>query len=70
MKPCRWAGAPCPNEGATTIRLAGVGDRALCADHLATATRMGMAFRRLDEDAPAPAWRQRDLTRDMTGAQG
>lgn len=60
------AGAHCPNPATVAVRIPGAGDRSLCASCVATLEALGMAFRRLDEKAPIPAWRQRSLARDMT----
>lgn len=67
MTPCQMAGRPCHRQATTVVRIDGVGDRPLCDECLASLERMGMHFRRLDERAPLPAWRQRDLKRDQTG---
>lgn len=52
------------------VRIAGVGDRRVCAEHLAWMTAQGMDFRRLDEATPVPLWRQQDLRRDLTPRTG
>jgi hypothetical protein len=62
-KPCRFS-PTCPNEGTTPVRIFGVGDRHVCADHLAWMTEHGMDFRVLD--IFVPRWRQNDLRRDET----
>lgn len=54
----------CSEPASVTVRIDRVGDRALCARHLAQIEAMGMAYRRLD--AAIPAWRQRALGRDMS----
>jgi hypothetical protein len=53
--PCGMAGAQCPNDATTRVRIFGVGDRCLCDEHLATITALGMDYRVL-EDEPKPAW--------------
>ena len=63
MNPCRFAGE-CPNAGTTLVRIHGVGDRRVCADHLAWMRDNGMDFREL-ADVIVPAWRQRDLGRSL-----
>lgn len=63
---CQYPAAACPIPATETVTLTGVGVRSLCADHIATLARMGLHFRRLGERVPA--WRQRGLARDMTGA--
>jgi hypothetical protein len=71
MKPCRWAGLPCRDEATATVRIAGVGDRSVCDFHLATLERLGMDFRRLDEQgAFVPEWRRHLTAVDRTGALG
>lgn len=67
MTACQMAGRPpCPNPAVAVVRIADVGDRPLCQADIETLTRLGMSFRRLDDTAPLPAWRRRDLTKDMT----
>lgn len=68
MSPCRWPGQPCPHEATVVVRISDIGDRRVCAEHLAVMERLGMDFRRLDESQPLPEWRTRSLARDMTGA--
>jgi hypothetical protein len=51
-----------------TARIAGVGDRPVCDEHIAVLDRLGMAYRRLDPEAPAQEWRRRLTAVDMTGA--
>ena len=63
---CAMAGATCYRPAAVVLRIAGVGDRALCSEHVATLEALGMAFRRLDDSAPLPEWRQRSLARIMS----
>ena len=63
---CAYPGVDCPIPATETVTLTGVGPRSLCADHIATLERMGLHFRRLGERVPA--WRQRGLARDETGA--
>lgn len=68
MSPCRWAGAPCPNEATKVARIANVGDRPICDEHIGVMDNLGMAYRLLDAAAaPVQEWRTRTLTRDMTG---
>ncbi|HXJ66458.1 MAG TPA: hypothetical protein VNN79_22090 [Actinomycetota bacterium] len=69
-RPCAMAGRQCPNPAETLVRIAGVGDRALCPSCIATLDALGMHFRRLDETQPLPEWRTRSLARDFTGALG
>lgn len=63
---CQMAGERCPETTTTVVRLSGVGDRRICARHVAVLEGLGMHFRRLDDREPKPLWRQRDLTRDLT----
>lgn len=64
MKPCGFAN--CPNEATTTVRIAMVGDRPVCASCVAFMDRMGMAYRTLEANAFVPQWRRHSLARDMT----
>lgn len=66
MKPCQSAGAQCPHEAVLTARIAGIGDRALCRACFDSYVALGMDIRELDPNEFVPAWRQRDLSRDMT----
>jgi hypothetical protein len=63
---CRFT-HDCPNEGTILVRIHGVGDRRVCADHLRWMAETGMDHRRLDIEF-VPQWRQRDLKRDETNA--
>lgn len=65
MNPCRMAGG-CPHQAVAVARIAGVGDRALCQEHIDALTALGMDFRLLEGTVPKPEWRRRDLARDMT----
>lgn len=65
MKPCTFAGG-CPHQAVVTVRIAHVGDRAVCAAHRDWMTSQGMDYRVLETNAFVPAWRQRDLRRDLT----
>lgn len=67
MKHCAMAGAPCPNEATITVRIAYVGDRALCQPDYETMVALGMPMRVLSPDEFVPAWRTRSLLRDDTG---
>ena len=67
MHVCGMAGAQCPREATLTVRIAGVGDRHLCAEHHEWMVSMGMDVRVLDPNAFVPAWRERSLARDTTG---
>jgi hypothetical protein len=64
--PCRFAGG-CSRTGTILVRIAGVGDRRVCAEHRDWMTAHGMDFRELPVEAFVPVWRQRDLSRDETG---
>jgi hypothetical protein len=64
---CGMAGPQCPNDALAVVRIYGVGDRNLCQSCLASITRLGMDFRRLDAEAVVPEWRQRLTAVDMTG---
>lgn len=64
---CQMAGEQCPRTDTTVLRLASVGDRRICPVHQKVLERMGMHFRRLDDAAPKPLWRQHNLARDFTG---
>lgn len=64
---CQMAGEQCPRTDTIVVRMAGIGDRRICPAHLVTLERLGMHFRRLDDRAPLPRWRQQDLGRDLTG---
>jgi len=61
------AGAQCFRPASAVLRIDGVGDRAICTEHIATLEALGMAFRRLSDSEPAPEWRRRSLSRDFTG---
>lgn len=66
MVPCRMAGAPCPHEAVCTVRIDGVGDRPLCAEHRDVV--LGLGFGRvLDPNAYVPEWRRHSLAKDLTG---
>jgi hypothetical protein len=64
------AGAQCYRPATAVLRIASVGDRAICSEHIATLEALGMAFRRLDDTTPVPEWRQRSLRRDLTPEMG
>lgn len=68
MKPCGMAGPQCPREATATVRIAGIGDRHLCAEHLAWMQAHAMDVRVLEPNAFVPEWRTRSLARDMTKA--
>lgn len=57
----------CPREATVSVRMAGIGDRSLCAAHLDWCRSMGMDLRVLEPNAYIPEWRQRGLARDFTG---
>lgn len=65
MKSCGFAG-DCRNVGSTLVRIPGVGDRRICAEHVAWMTAVGMDFRLID-DTFVPRWRLRSLAKDDTG---
>ena len=67
---CRMAGATCYRNATAVLRIDGVGDRAMCPEHIATLETLGMAFRRLDAAVVVPEWRQRSLRRDLTPEMG
>lgn len=70
-RPCAMAGRQCPNGAECVVRVAGVGDRALCSACIGTLEALGMHFRRLEDAAPLPVWRRHGITaKDMTGALG
>lgn len=62
---CQFAGG-CSRLATVTVRIARIGDRPVCSQHRAWMERTGMDFRVLEPSA-APAWRQRDLAKDLTG---
>ncbi len=64
---CQMAGEHCPETETEVLRITGVGDRRICGGHVLVLDRLGMHYRRLDDDAPKPAWRQRSLARDESG---
>ena len=66
MSPCRFAN-DCPNSGVVLVRIHGVGDRKVCAEHVAWMRDHGMDFREL-ADVFVPRWRQGDLRRSMDRA--
>ena len=70
MKTCRMAGAQCPHEATNTVRIDGVGDRDLCADHTRIVTEELGFGRVLDPNAYVPEWRKRSLVRDQTQMTG
>lgn len=63
---CRFPN-DCPEQGSVLVRITGVGDRRVCAKHLAWMTENGQDFRVLPTEAFVPLWRQRDLSRDESG---
>lgn len=67
MKPCAMAGRQCPREATVTVRIAGVGDRSVCAEDLAVMQRLGMDVRVLEPNAFVPEWRTRLAAKDLTG---
>lgn len=70
MKPCGSAGKPCPREATLTVRIAGVGDRHLCAECHAALVALGMDIRVLPANSFVPEWRTRSLARDLSQATG
>jgi hypothetical protein len=70
MKPCLMAGAQCPHAAVRTVRIDGVGDRDLCADHTRIVTEELGFGRVLEADAYVPEWRKRSLLRDQTAITG
>lgn len=66
MKPCGMAGVQCPREATVTVRIAGIGDRHLCAECWAWMQNHGMDARVLPAEAFVPEWRKRSLLRDFT----
>lgn len=68
MKICRMAGAQCPHEATSTVRIDGVGDRDLCADHTKVIVDELHMGRVLDANSFVPEWRQRLSTKDMTAS--
>lgn len=67
MTGCQMPAEQCDAPATAVLRITGVGDRAMCEDHIEALERMGMSFRRLDPDAPVPMWRQRAEAKDLTG---
>lgn len=68
MTTCQMANRVCSNEGTNLVRIPPAGDRRICDEDLAVLDRMGVGYRRLQEEpTQIPAWRQRDLSRDETG---
>lgn len=67
MKSCGFAGGQCPREATATARVAMIGDRHLCSEHLAWMQAQGMDLRVLEPNAFVPEWRTRGLARDLTG---
>lgn len=61
---CRFAN-DCTDEGRTTVRIHGVGDRRVCDEHLRWMAAVGMDYRVLPTQLPVPEWRQRSLARSM-----
>jgi len=70
MKPCGFAGGQCPREASVTARISGIGDRHLCAEHLAWMQSAGMDLRVLEPNAFVPEWRTRSIRRDLTAETG
>lgn len=66
MKPCTMAGAPCPHEAVATVRIDGVGDRAMCGPHRDWVVGHGMG-RELEANSFVPEWRKNLTSRDQTG---
>jgi hypothetical protein len=66
MKPCQSSPqGSCHNEAAVTLRLDGVGDRAMCRACADWALSMGMG-RELDPNAYQPQWlRDKAFRRDL-----
>lgn len=66
MRPCLMAGAQCPHEAVVTVRIDGIGDRPLCAEHRDFILSMGMG-RELTANAFVPTWRKNLRAVDLTG---
>jgi hypothetical protein len=66
MKPCAMSpNGSCPREAVATIRLDGVGDRAMCREHVDWCVSQGMG-RELDPNAYQPQWlRDKAFRRDL-----
>jgi hypothetical protein len=68
MKPCGFAGGNCPHEAVVTVRIAGIGDRAVCQGHHDWMVAHAMDFRVLDPNAYKPEWlANKTFARDLTG---
>jgi hypothetical protein len=60
-------GGHCPHEAVATVRIDGIGDRALCGTHRDFALAQGMG-RELDPQAFKPQWlRDQTFARDLRG---
>ena len=69
MHACAFSGGQCQREATVTLRIFGVGDRAICTTHHEWMVANGMNCRVLEPGAHVPPWRQRDLRRDMQGVR-
>jgi hypothetical protein len=63
-------GGHCPNPATVTVRIANASDWPLCDGCLAILEHLGMAFRRLGEKVPIPAWRRLSAAKELTPYSG
>lgn len=66
MTRCQSASVDCRRVGTIPVRIDRVGDRRVCPACAFYLVNVAGIARLLDPSAPVPAWRQRDLRRDMT----
>ena len=69
MKPCSMSpGGHCPHEAVATVRIDGIGDRALCAQHRDFVIAQGMGRELVVNALEQPTWlRDKTFARDLRG---